>query len=306
MRVGRIGGIDIRIHWSFWVLVLFYLITVSRTSGLFEGLMAVLFIFGIFTCVFLHELGHAAAAAWYGIPTRDITLLPIGGVARLERMPEKPVQELVVALAGPAVNVVLAALLILPISLQLMAHSVAPGVAELGSSLFIQLLAVNIILVLFNLLPAFPMDGGRVLRSLLAMRWGHLQATRIAARVGRWMALGLAIWGLLSGNLLLILVAAFVFVAGTSELIQANLRDAQRYQQPPVQWYYQRIVPGQTYQAPRTGPATGPISSTRLRSESSANGLCCQVQAGKLQSAQGALALGSCTAGGALPGFCSS
>lgn len=169
MKVARIRGIDVRIHWTFWVLVLFYLISASRTEGLAGGVTAVAFIFSIFLCVLLHEFGHAFAAEWYGIPTRDITLLPVGGVARLERMPEKPVQELVVALAGPAVNVVIAALLVLPIALGILSSTAAP-VFLWGTNFFMQLLIVNVVLVCFNMLPAFPMDGGRVLRSLLAIR----------------------------------------------------------------------------------------------------------------------------------------
>jgi Zn-dependent protease len=231
MKVARIRGIDIRIHWTFWILVLFYLVSVSRTGGVSEGIAAVAFIFSIFACVLLHELGHAVAASWYGIPTRDITLLPIGGVARLERLPEKPVQELVVALAGPAVNVIIAVLLIIPVSLQVLSAMAAP-VFDLGTSFFAQLMVVNVILVLFNLLPAFPMDGGRVVRSLLAMRWGHLRATQIAARLGRWMAVGFGIWALLSGNILLLVLAVFVFIAGTAELLQAKMRALQMRADP--------------------------------------------------------------------------
>jgi Zn-dependent protease len=226
MKIARIRGIDVRIHWTFWILILFYLVSVSRSSGLPEGLIAVAFIMSVFVCVLLHEFGHAIAASWYGIRTKDITLLPIGGVARLERLPDRPIQEFVVALAGPAVNVVIAILLIIPVSLRMLSGTAAP-IVELGAGFFAQLMAVNVILVLFNLLPAFPMDGGRVLRSLLAMRWGHLRATQIAARLGRWMAVGFGIWALLSGNMLLLLLAVFVFIAGTAELLQAKVRSLQ-------------------------------------------------------------------------------
>jgi Zn-dependent protease len=226
MKIARVRGIDIRIHWTFWILILFYLVSVSRTGGVYAGVVAVAFIFSVFGCVLLHELGHATAAGWYGIPTKDITLLPIGGVARLQRLPEKPIQELVVALAGPAVNVVIASLLIIPVSLQVLSAMAAPGI-EIGSNFFVQLMFVNVILVLFNLLPAFPMDGGRVLRSLLAMRWGHLKATQIAARLGRWMAVGFGIWAVFSGNILLVFLAIFVFIAGTAELFQAKMQALQ-------------------------------------------------------------------------------
>lgn len=237
MRVARIRGIDVRIHWSFWLLIIFYLVSVSKTEGLAGGMMAVAFVASIFFCVLLHEFGHAFAAQWYGIPTVDITLLPIGGVARLQRMPDKPSQELVVALAGPAVNVVIAGLLLLPLTFGILASAAAPAFS-LGTNFVAQLLAVNIVLVLFNMLPVFPMDGGRVLRSLLAIRLGHLRATQIAARIGRWLALALGIWAAVNANFLLVLLAVFIFVAGTMELMQVKMRSMQsqmeiRYGQAP-------------------------------------------------------------------------
>ncbi len=228
MKIARIRGIDVHIHWTFWLLILFYLVVVSRSAGLAEGLVAVAFILGVFLCVLLHEFGHAAAAAHFGIPTRDITLLPIGGVARLENMPEKPLQELVVAIAGPAVNVAIALVLLIPASLQLLSGWVAPVIGN-GGTILSQLLMVNIGLVAFNMLPVFPMDGGRVLRSLLAMRLGHLRATQIAARIGRWLSVALGLWGIISGNLMLLVLAGFVFMAGTAELVQATIRNAQTH-----------------------------------------------------------------------------
>ncbi|MBX3421890.1 MAG: site-2 protease family protein [Pirellulaceae bacterium] len=225
MKVGKVYGIDVHVHWSFWVLVLFYLISVSRTGGIVEGVMAVTFILAVFACVLLHEFGHAAAAAYYGIPTRDITLLPFGGIARIERMPDKPLQELVVALAGPAVNIAIAALFIAPVTLGIMTNVSAPAVGW-GTNFLAQLLVVNLLLVGFNLLPAFPMDGGRVLRSLLAIRLGHLRATQVAVRTGRWMALAFAIWAVVSLNVVLLLIAGFIYFAGLAELIQVRMRIA--------------------------------------------------------------------------------
>ncbi|MEO8791519.1 MAG: M50 family metallopeptidase, partial [Chthoniobacteraceae bacterium] len=141
----------------------------------------------IFLCVLLHEFGHAFAARRYGIRTPDITLFPFGGVARIERMPENPRQEIVIALAGPAVNVVIAAVLWVALAAMGSAGKIDP--INLEGSFAVQLLAVNIWLLLFNLIPAFPMDGGRVLRALLALRLDHAHATRIASQIGQALAI---------------------------------------------------------------------------------------------------------------------
>jgi|688.fasta_scaffold00030_52 Zn-dependent protease len=233
MRIGKFRGIEVHIHWTFWLLILFYMMSASRVGGAFEGALAIGFILSVFFCILLHEFGHAGAAAWFGIPTRDITLLPFGGVARLESIPEKPSQELVIALAGPAVNVLIALVLLIPITLGVMSSMSAPAIG-LGTDLLAQLLMVNLLLAAFNMLPAFPMDGGRVLRSVLAMRWSYLTATQIAARLGRWMSAAFVLWALFSGSWSLILVAGFIFVAGTMELLQVKFRVAQRQMQQSV------------------------------------------------------------------------
>ncbi len=224
MKIGTFKGIGVYIHWTFWLLMAVYLVMVSAQAGLAAGLVAVAFIMAIFACVLLHEFGHAAAAAAFGISTTDITLLPIGGVARLERMPKLPKQELLIALAGPAVNLAIAAVLLVPVGLGLQLGGSAAFMG--GSDVLNQLLFANMVLVVFNMLPAFPMDGGRVLRSLLAMRKGHLRATQIAARIGRWMALLFAVYGLWNGYPMLLLVAAFIFMAGTAELLAAKVQAA--------------------------------------------------------------------------------
>ncbi len=211
-RIGRIAGIDVYVHFTFFLLLCRIAYQHYSVRGNFnDAIGGLVFILALFGIVVLHELGHALAARRYGIPTRDITLLPIGGVARLERMPDKPAQELVVALAGPAVNVVLAAgiFLVLALGAELIPISRAMNV---GGGFLNQLLWVNIALAVFNLLPAFPMDGGRVLRALLAMRMEYVQATQVAATVGQAMAIFFVIAGLFGGNPLLMFIGLFVWL----------------------------------------------------------------------------------------------
>ena len=224
-KIGQVSGIDIYMHSTFlillsWVGLSYYLKRHSTT----DALGGVLFIVALFGLVILHELGHALAAKRYGIRTRDITLLPIGGMARLERMPEDPRQELVVALAGPAVNLVLAGLLgviLWP----------AAGLAELsnvalvGGHFLAKLLWVNIALAVFNLIPAFPMDGGRVLRALLALRMDYLQATHIAASIGQGLALLLGFVGLFY-NPFLVFIALFVWMGAAQEAGMVQMKSA--------------------------------------------------------------------------------
>ncbi|MFZ2099141.1 MAG: site-2 protease family protein [Oricola sp.] len=214
--IAKVAGSEIRIHLTFFLLLLWIGIAHFQEGGQAAAVDGVLFIVAVFACVVLHELGHAIAARRYGIRTPRITLLPIGGVAELERMPEKPSEEIFVAVAGPLVNVVIAAILIL-------ALGALPDLATISSienpqpGFLARLAVVNIVLVLFNLIPAFPMDGGRVLRALLATRFSRVRATQIAATVGQITAFIFGFLGLLSGNVLLILVAVFVYMAATSE-----------------------------------------------------------------------------------------
>ena len=220
-RIGRIAGIDLYVHATF-LLLLAYVAYLEYRQGLAAIGVALLYIFALFAIVVLHELGHALTARRYGVRTRDIILLPIGGVARLERMPRDPRQELLVALAGPAVNVVLAAVLFVLVRLagQFPTGSLSDLDIAMSPREFLYALAiVNIFIAVFNMLPAFPMDGGRVLRALLAMRMSsYARATELAARTGRVFALLLGIAGIWwFGNPLLVLIALFVWLGAGSE-----------------------------------------------------------------------------------------
>ncbi len=225
-KLGRVAGIDLRVHATFlllvgWVALSNYFASGHQVGAAVGGVVFILSVFGI---VVLHELGHALTARRFGIRTRDITLLPIGGVAQLERMPDQPKQELLVALAGPAVNVALAALLFGAIALTGGSVAINTDVPGTGSFLS-QLFWVNVSLAAFNLLPAFPMDGGRALRAVLAMRTTSLRATRIAARVGRAMAWVLGGLGLFFNPMLLV-IALLVWMGATGEQAMAERSSA--------------------------------------------------------------------------------
>ncbi len=224
--IGTVKGTVIRIHLTFVLFLVWIGVSHYAQGGQRAAFEGVLFISLLFACVLLHEFGHVFAARRYGVQTPDITLLPIGGVARLERIPEKPSEELVVALAGPAVNVAIAAVLFLALgglpSMDAGTQVQNPAVGLLG-----RLAWVNISLVVFNLIPAFPMDGGRVLRALLASRLGYARGTRIAAGVGQAVAFALGLAGLF-GNPLLIFIALFVYMGAAAEASAAQMRDASR------------------------------------------------------------------------------
>lgn len=225
LRIGRLFGIDVFLHFTFLLLLLFLGFAFWQTTqSLVAALRGVAFLIALFGCVVLHELGHALMARHYGIRTRDITLLPIGGVARLEKMPDKPMQEFWVALAGPAVNVIIAAVLFLWL-IATNGFSPMEQMSITGGAMLQHLMVINIFLVAFNLLPAFPMDGGRVLRALLATGLGQRRATMIAANIGQVMAILFGIVGFLY-NPILIFIAIFVYLGAQAEAGVAELQSA--------------------------------------------------------------------------------
>lgn len=222
LTVGHVYGTAVRIHVTFllflaWIWVAYY--QRGGTGAAWEG---VAFVALLFLCVLLHEFGHIFAARRYGVKTPEVTLWPFGGIARLERIPEKPSEELVVAIAGPAVNVVIAAVLLLFLGGNVGVEHIE-AIENPQVSLLAKLAAANIFLVVFNLIPAFPMDGGRVLRALLAMKMSHAQATQTAASIGQGLAIGLGVLGIF-GNPMLIIIAVFVFLAASGEAGQVQMK----------------------------------------------------------------------------------
>lgn len=224
-KIGKLAGVDLYVHATFvliigWVGVAAWL--QARTVD--SVLSSIGFTLALFLCVILHEYGHALTARRYGIQTKDITLLPIGGVARLERMPEKPSQEFWVAVAGPAVNLALAAVLAIPVLGS--GAGVQTASLSMGTGTFFErLLAVNLFLVAFNLIPAFPMDGGRVLRALLASRMEYTRATAVAASLGQGIALIFGLIGLFT-NPFLVFIAFFVWIGAGQEASMVEIRSA--------------------------------------------------------------------------------
>lgn len=221
IRIGTVAGTAVRIHLTF-LLLLAWIFAASYGAGKgAEAGMTVLFVILVFACVLLHEFGHIFTARAFGVKTPDVTLLPIGGVARLERVPERPLHEFLIALAGPMVNVVIA------LGLAAAGASLNPAslasVDNGGVPLIDRLAMVNLFLAVFNLIPAFPMDGGRVLRALLASQMGFVRATGIAATIGQGIAFLFGFIGLLY-NPLLIFIAIFVYLAAASESHMVSLR----------------------------------------------------------------------------------
>lgn len=231
LSLGKISGIPIYVHWSFIAIVAYAIYSgYSNGFGAWGTVWYLLLVLSVFGCVLLHELGHSLSARRYGIGTEDITLLPIGGLARLEYMPRKPVQELVIALMGPAVNVVIAAVLlgIYLLFLGSFDDMVFPGNFDV-IPFVTGLIIINVLLVVFNMIPAFPMDGGRVLRALLSFKLSYVKATKIASIIGKMAAIGFIAFAFYregGPDIMLMGVGAFVFFSANMENRMVSMEDA--------------------------------------------------------------------------------
>jgi stage IV sporulation protein FB len=222
ISIGTIAGTVVRIHITFLLFLAWIFAASWASGGSAEAWSALLFMVLLFACVLAHEFGHIFTARGFGIATPDVTLLPIGGVARLERIPEKPHEEFLIAIAGPLVNVAIAFALMAFAGARMSGQGLA-AVESTRIDLVDRLAVVNLFIALFNMIPAFPMDGGRVLRALLALRLGFVRATEIAAWIGQGFAFALALIGLLY-NPILIFIAIFVYLAASSEAHMVALR----------------------------------------------------------------------------------
>lgn len=220
--IGHLFGSELRVHVTFFLLIAWIGATGWLQGGPATAAIYILYVLILFACVIAHEFGHALTARRYGIRTPDVTLLPIGGLARLERMPEKPGQEIIVALAGPAVNVVIFFVLTLILGPARLAEVTFTEITL--ASLPAQVAILNLVLAVFNLLPAFPMDGGRVMRALLTLSMGRASATRVAATAGQVLAFAMGLLGLVAGNPFLLLIAFFIFIAAGAERADEAMR----------------------------------------------------------------------------------
>lgn len=233
-RLFTIRGIDLRIHMTFPLILVWAAFMFGSQTGAVSGaLFGIIAISLLFVVVTLHELGHSFAAQFYGVPVKQIVLTPIGGVAQLQNMPEKPVQELVIAFAGPAVNFLIAGLMLLvalPFGGELLGlDSLLNGFGILSvPAIFTYIFVYNLILALFNLIPAFPLDGGRIFRAGLALFLPYARATSIAVFVGRGFAIILGIYALFTFQIFMVLIAVFIFFAGSQESRYVSVRDKLR------------------------------------------------------------------------------
>ncbi|MCA9975186.1 MAG: site-2 protease family protein [Anaerolineales bacterium] len=233
LKILTVRGIDIRLHPTFPLILLWAGLQFGLAGGSWaSAVFGVLAVTALFVLVTLHELGHSFAAQHYGVPVKQIVLTPIGGVAQLDHIPEKPIQEFVIAIAGPAVNFMIAIMMGMAVwgfGIEISNPLFALSIGGLSwAALFSYVFVYNIFLALFNLLPAFPMDGGRVLRALLAMRLDYVRATDIAAAIGRGLAVLMGIYGLFSGGIFLVLIAVFIFTGAAQEAHMVRLRGTLR------------------------------------------------------------------------------
>jgi stage IV sporulation protein FB len=222
--IGRISGTEIKVHLTFVLFLGWWALLGYREGGPSGAITAALLLLALFACILLHEFGHILMARRFGVRTPDVILLPIGGVARLERIPDEPRQELLIALAGPAVTAGLA--LIFYLLLRLTGGDAGVGQLNPLAPFLNQLLVTNVWLLLFNMIPAFPMDGGRVLRALLASRMGLVRGTRVAASLGQGLALIGGLYGITAQQPFLVLIAFFVFLGATAEAEVVETRAA--------------------------------------------------------------------------------
>lgn len=221
LNIGKIFGINFRIHITFFLLLIFIFASVLSERGLNEALLAVLFICAVFACVVIHEIGHSLFAKRFGKNPKSITLLPIGGVASLEEMPEKPSQEILMAIVGPVINLIIAGVLYIIVG-QWTGIGVPNLFPDSAKTFFANLIGINIVLAIFNLIPAFPMDGGRVLRGLLALKMEYLRATAVAVVTGQSISIFFIFFGLFY-NWWLALIGIFLYIGAGSERQQAIL-----------------------------------------------------------------------------------
>lgn len=228
LRLGSVSGIDIRVHFTFALLVALLANQGAQAHGSRGALFASLFVLGLFACVVLHELGHSLVAQRFGVGVREIVLLPIGGVARLLSEPKKPMHELLIAIAGPLVNVVIAGVLFVALQMSpltlldakaMEAYAFGPPTVR---GLFVMLLQGNLVLAVFNMVPALPMDGGRVLRAILSFFVGQVRATNVAAGLAQVLAVGLAFYALSSDQPMLVLISLLVFMGAGQERATAR------------------------------------------------------------------------------------
>ena len=222
ISLGKVKGTAVRVHWTFLLFLIWLGSAAYVAGGANAAAGAISFILLLFLCVTLHEFGHILAARQFGVRTPEILLLPIGGVSKLERIPERPKEELIMAAAGPAVTFVIAAFLLLVLGELPRAESVFKDTSPRGITA--QLALANITLFVFNLLPAFPLDGGRILRAILSHFYGHLRGTQLAAAIGKVAAIVLGILALSMGHIILLLIAMFIFVAAGTEAGMEEIR----------------------------------------------------------------------------------
>lgn len=225
-NLGTFWGIPVKVHWTFGLLILFVSYSAFASGNkLVQGLGLIAYVLILFLCVILHEYGHALSAKSYGVHTKDIIISPIGGLARLESMPEKAAQEFFIALAGPLVNLIIA--LFLALILYFTTGSILPVVSDFKFDEPLEfaryIILMNFALFLFNLIPAFPMDGGRILRALLSIKLGKIRATKIASGIGRIIAIGFVIFGIFNQQLSLSLIGLFIFMMAGNEYNQSKI-----------------------------------------------------------------------------------